>query len=398
MLNSGDVLADRYRLDEPIAAGGMGEVWQANDTVLARKVAVKVVPAGDPATQMRFRREAQAMAALSHPGIVDVYDYGETGDGDHAYLVMALVAGEPLADRLGAAGRLDADETMAIVAQAARALHAAHSAGIVHRDVKPANLLVQGDGTVVLVDFGIAQSAGSTSLTGVHEVVGTAAYISPEQVSKRPTGPATDVYALGVVAYQCLAGHPPFPGDNPIAVAQRHIEDEPPPLPAEVPAAVQDLVTTAMAKDPGHRFPSAAAMAEAAETATLPAVRPPATAAERTVVVAAPPRRWPARTSVVGWVVGLLALVALGVVLAMARPTSLLPAPDNPTGSPGPVPASSGVGGSGPAPSGGAPASPGGGNPAVTVPGLPTVQPTLPEPTLPQATLPDVSLPAAPTT
>jgi eukaryotic-like serine/threonine-protein kinase len=264
----GEILGDRYRLDDRIAAGGMGEVWQATDTVLGRDVAVKTLHAGragDPGFQTRFRHEARAMAVLHHPGVADVYDYGQSGPD--AYIVMARVNGQALNERIAERGRLSAAETMSIVAQAGRALEAAHQAGIVHRDVKPGNLIIQPDGTVVLVDFGVARSAESAALTGAKEVVGTALYIAPEQVSKESTGPSADIYALGVVAYHCLAGHPPFLGDSAIAVAVQHVSDEAPPLPADVPPTVAAVVTRAMLKDPADRFPSAAAMADAAEQA-----------------------------------------------------------------------------------------------------------------------------------
>ena len=270
MPHPGQLLGDRYRLDDRIAAGGMGEVWQATDTVLGRDVAVKTLHAGragDPGFQNRFRHEARAMAVLHHPGVADVYDYGQTGDGSEAYIVMARVQGQPLNQRIAEEHRLSPVETMSIVAQAGRALDAAHQAGIVHRDVKPSNLIVQPDGTVVLVDFGVARSAESAALTGAKEVVGTALYIAPEQVSKQTTGPAADVYALGAVAYHCLAGHPPFLGPSPIAIALQHLHDDPPQLPPEVPEPVRVLVATAMAKDPALRFSSAAAMADAADAA-----------------------------------------------------------------------------------------------------------------------------------
>jgi serine/threonine-protein kinase len=265
VLTSGALLGDRYRLDAPIAAGGMGDVWHATDTVLGREVAVKMLHAGravDPLFQNRFLHEARVMAALHHPGVADVYDFGQAGPD--AYLVMAYVHGQSLEDRIAEAGRLSPAETMSIVAQAARALAAAHAAGIVHRDVKPGNLIVQPDGGVVLVDFGIARSATSVTLTGADEVVGTALYFAPEQASKGAIGPATDIYALGVVAYHCLAGHPPFEGDNPVAIAMRHLDEEPAPLPPDVPPGVRAVVATAMAKDPANRFPNAAAMAQAA--------------------------------------------------------------------------------------------------------------------------------------
>jgi serine/threonine-protein kinase len=179
---------------------------------------------------------------------------------------------------------------MSVIAQAAHALHAAHTSGIVHRDVKPANLLVQPDGTVILVDFGVAYSAADTRLTGVNDVIGTALYMAPEQISKLSVTPATDVYALGAVAYHCLAGHPPFTGGSPLEVALRHLDDDPPPLPADVPAPIQAVIARAMAKNPADRYPSAAAFAAASEAERQPgaqaaaptvpalALAPPATA------------------------------------------------------------------------------------------------------------------------
>ncbi|HET8683715.1 MAG TPA: serine/threonine-protein kinase [Micromonosporaceae bacterium] len=280
MLASGRLLGERYRLEERLADGGMGDVWRATDQVLGRVVAVKLLrPAllAEPGFAARFRAEAQMLAALRHPGVVDVYDYGDDTDRPDgvAYLVMSYVDGQPLSERIAQAGRLGAGETMSVVAQAARALHAAHSAGIVHRDVKPANLLVEADGRVVLVDFGVARSTGTTSHTGLNEVVGTALYMAPEQVRKQALSPATDVYALGAVAYHCLAGRPPFTGDSPIQVALRHLEAEPPPLPDDVPEPVQELVRRAMAKDPADRFPDAAVFAAAVEATGL-AGAPPA--------------------------------------------------------------------------------------------------------------------------
>ena len=270
MVSVGDQLADRYRLDEPVGAGGAGDVWRATDTVLGRGVAVKVLRPRAPDAAgfaARFRDEARTMAALRHPGIAEVYDYGETDGGGLAYLVMAYVDGQPLDERIAEAGRLDPGEAMSVVAQVAAALDAAHRAGIVHRDVKPGNVIRRSDGTAVLVDFGIARSAESARLTRADEVVGTAHYMAPEQASKGEITPATDIYSLGALAYHAVAGRPPFPGDNAIAVATRHVNDDPEPLPSDVPAPVREVIRTAMAKRPADRFPTAAAMAEAAAAA-----------------------------------------------------------------------------------------------------------------------------------
>jgi serine/threonine protein kinase len=272
VLLPGQVLDDRYRLDHRLATGGMGDVWRATDVVLGRPVAVKVMlPAllTDPGFTARFQAEARMMATLRHPGVVQVYDYGQTTvpSGDVVYLVMTYVDGEPLSRRLAASGRLPVAETLKIVAQAADALQAVHESGIVHRDVKPANLLVQQDGTVVLVDFGVARSASATRLTGSGAVVGTALYMAPEQISGLPVSGATDVYALGALAFHCLAGHPPFEGENALQIAFHQVHDEPPPLPDDIPAAVQALVSRALAKQPADRYPDAAAFAQAARAA-----------------------------------------------------------------------------------------------------------------------------------
>ena len=205
MLSSGSLLDNRYRLDERIATGGMGDVWRGTDVVLGRTIAVKVLRTAmltDPEFAARFYGEARMMAAFRHPGVVEVYDYsaGDASDEDNcAYQVMAYVDGEPLSARLKEQGRLGVAETMSIVAQAAEALHAAHENGTVHRDVKPGNLIVKPNGTVILVDFGVARSAAVTSVTGLNAIVGTALYMAPEQVAKGNVTPATDVYALGAV-------------------------------------------------------------------------------------------------------------------------------------------------------------------------------------------------------
>ncbi|MFG3420509.1 protein kinase [Micromonospora sp. NPDC048063] len=273
MLTQGVVLSERYRLGERVATGGMGAVWRCTDIMLEREVAVKVLlPAltADPEFTARFRAEARMLAALRHPGVVAVHDVGRStlADGSQAdYLVMEYVDGQPLSSWLRRAGRLDPASTMSVVAQAADALHTAHLAGIVHRDVKPGNLLVKSDGRVVLVDFGIARSGTTAGITAANVMLGTASYMSPEQAANQPVSPATDIYALGAVAYVCLAGQPPFDGDNPLQVALRHVQEEPPPLPPGTPPPVVALVERAMAKRPADRYPDAAALADAAAEA-----------------------------------------------------------------------------------------------------------------------------------
>jgi serine/threonine-protein kinase len=271
---TGIVLSGRYRLEHLIAAGGMGEVWRAHDETLGRAVAVKLMHAqlsAEPGFLARFRGEARNTAALSHPGIATVHDYGEVpadGGATRAYLVMELVEGRPLSDVLESAGRLPADRVLDLVAQVASALTVAHAAGVVHRDIKPANLLVRPDGRVVVTDFGIARTVGAAgSLTVTGEVMGTASYLAPEQAAGRPPMPATDVYALGVVAYECLAGRRPFDGGNPVMIALAHLRDTAPPLPADVPAPARALVERAMAKDPADRYASATALVQAARAA-----------------------------------------------------------------------------------------------------------------------------------
>ncbi|MFE3455109.1 protein kinase [Nonomuraea sp. NPDC059194] len=273
MVAQGTTLAGRYRLDTRIGAGGMGEVWRGEDIVLARTVAVKVLLPGrtdDPGFVARFQGEARAMATVNHPGVVDVYDYGVhqvAGAGATVYLVMKFVDGEPLDRLLQRLGRIAPEPAMELIAQAASALQAVHDQGIVHRDVKPGNLLVQRDGTLVLTDFGIARQDVANRLTDAGMVLGTAAYCAPEQAEGAPVTPAVDIYALGVVAYECLVGVRPFDGDSPVTIALKHIREAPPPLPAEIPPAVRAVVERALSKDPARRHASAAAMAAAARQA-----------------------------------------------------------------------------------------------------------------------------------
>jgi serine/threonine-protein kinase len=274
MVQAGTMLGGRYLLQELIAGGGMGDVWRGQDTVLGRTVAVKVLlPAlsDDPGFAARFRAEARAMAALSHPGIVDVYDYGH--EDRTAYLVMQYVRGDSLRVVLNRLGQFDPEDAMQLVAEVAEALHAAHTTGIVHRDVKPGNLLIRIDGRLVLTDFGIARIAAGDGITEAGTLLGTASYLAPEQVTDGPVTPAADVYALGVVAYECLAGRRPFTGQTPVATAMLRLDRDPEPLPAEIPEPIRRVVERALARDPDARWPSAAAMAEAARVARAAAAR-----------------------------------------------------------------------------------------------------------------------------
>ncbi|MDG4791015.1 serine/threonine-protein kinase [Micromonospora sp. WMMD1102] len=268
MLKPGVLLGNRYRLDERIAGGGMGDVWRGTDEVLGRTVAVKVLlPAllDEPGFAERFRGEARTMATINHPGVVDVYDYGS--DQQIAFLVMEYVEGDALSRTLGRVGRLTPARTMALVAQAADALQAAHDKGIVHRDVKPGNLLVRPNGTLVLTDFGIARSALVGQLTAAGSVLGTASYISPEQAAGEVATACSDVYALGVVAYQCLAGRRPFEGNSAIEIAMKHVRDTPRQLPGDIPPAIRAIVERSMAKDPKARWQTAAELAAVARQA-----------------------------------------------------------------------------------------------------------------------------------
>jgi tRNA A-37 threonylcarbamoyl transferase component Bud32 len=283
----------RYRLDARIATGGMGEVWKATDTVLDREVALKLLKveyADDPTFRARFTAEARNAAALHHSNVASVFDFGESFDGDESglsrpFLVMELVRGEPLSRLLQGGQPMPPDTATGHVAQAADAIAAAHGLGILHRDVKPANLLVTPDGTVKITDFGIARAAdGAVQHTQTGQIIGTPHYFAPEQAEGRPATEASDLYALGVVLYECLAGRRPFVADTPIQVALAHVRDEVPPLPPGVPEWVQAIVYRALAKNPEERFGSATEMADAlrGRAVTGPVV------ADATVPAAAP--------------------------------------------------------------------------------------------------------------
>ena len=244
----------------------MGEVWRATDLVLDRPVAIKLLRFGYAAEGVelaRFRAEARHAGSLSHPGIAHVYDYGEAQPPLPPFLVMELVDGSSLS-RLLDKGPLDPARTMDLIAQAARALQAAHTAGLIHRDIKPGNLLVSRRGQLKITDFGIAHAAGSAPLTRPGTLIGTPAYLAPEQVTGGHATPSTDLYALGIVAFQCLTGRPPFNGP-PLAVALAHQEKPLPPLPPSVPEEVAALVADLTTKDPWTRPAGAGVVAQRAE-------------------------------------------------------------------------------------------------------------------------------------
>lgn len=262
----GRQLGDRYQLVEFIAQGGMGEVWKAQDLVLKREIAVKFLRfehAESTGHIARFQREARTMSLLEHPGIVRGLDFGQ--DEGLNYMIMELIPGTTLSALIKTEGQLDVDRTLSLIAQTARALAAAHGFGLVHRDVKPSNILITPVGMVKVTDFGIAFSASDSRLTVTGQVIGTPQYISPEQANGRTATAASDIYALGAMGYECLTGRPPFSGPSQIAVAIAHIKDTPPPLPAELPREICQLIMSMLSKDPAKRPASAAAVARLAE-------------------------------------------------------------------------------------------------------------------------------------
>ncbi len=255
------LLAGRYRLFDKIGEGGAAEVFRARDERLDRLVAIKLLRPQftyDEASRTRFINEARAAARLSHPNIVDVYDFGETEDGT-MFIAMQYIEGQSLKDILRKRGRLSAGEAVAMAIQACHALSAAHSQGLVHRDVKPQNILVDRGGNAHLTDFGIVKALSGPALTQSGMTFGTAAYMSPEQATGGPVGPESDIYSLGCVLYEMLAGRPPFDGDNPAVVAYKQVWEEPVPLHMlvpEVPPSLERVVMRCLSKDPGRRYPS----------------------------------------------------------------------------------------------------------------------------------------------
>ncbi|HEV7652337.1 MAG TPA: serine/threonine-protein kinase [Actinophytocola sp.] len=307
-LQAGVVLAGRYRLVAVIGRGGMGVVWRAVDEQLHRDVAVKTLPAAaarTPDTEERFRREALAVARLNQRRVAGLYDYVQE-DGV-SFIVMELLGGESLAERITRDGILPAGEAAEIVAQAAEGLQAAHDAGITHRDIKPANIMLTTHG-VKLLDFGLAATAWDAGLTSTGMMVGTLAYLSPERAAGEPGTEAGDIYALGVVLYECLAGHPPFQGDNPVALVHAQAAG-PPELPASTPPWLAAVCWRALAAHPADRFPSATEFA-AAVRGHAPATRH----FDTTDVMrpAAPSRR---RLGYRPALLGVLAVVALVAVI-----------------------------------------------------------------------------------
>lgn len=361
----GHLFGGRYELKTRLAIGGMGEVWQALDKVIERQVAIKILKEeylGDQAFRERFRAEARHAALVNHEGIASVYDFGE--EEGSAYLVMELVPGEALSTILERERYLSPERVLDIVAQTASALHAAHEAGLVHRDVKPGNLLITPDGRVKITDFGIARAADQVPLTATGQVMGTVQYLSPEQASGKSASAHTDIYSLGIVAYEALAGKRPFTGESQVAIAMAHIKQPPPPLPESIPLAVRNLILACIAKKPERRPSTARQLARAAIAITrgrvgealalVPAVDDePHDLSEdtdtRILPVSVPRRdsdspgrfsRLPKTLPLVGIVVA-LAVVLVGIIVALVlRPSSPTPSPTpSPTGSTQPSPA-----------------------------------------------------------
>jgi len=357
----GQLIGGRYKLKKRIAIGGMGEVWQAEDEVILRDVAIKILKQeymGDPGFLERFRTEARHAAMVNHPGIANVFDYGE--DAGWAYLVMELVPGDSLARILETKKSLPADQVLDIVAQTGRALYEAHEAGLVHRDIKPGNLLITPTGEVKITDFGIARVADQVGLTATGQVMGTVQYLAPEQATGKPATPSTDIYSLGIVAYEALAGKRPFTGDSQMEIAMAQINESPPALDASIDERVQILVMSCLAKKPNQRPESALALAKRAETILGAQARHPAAEAltgvvpqvssETAVLSTADPKTAEQEKPPVVWpwvaVIILLGITTVTVVMAIVfgsnqpspTPTpsqsSSSSAPTDPSGSP----------------------------------------------------------------
>ncbi|GAA2125265.1 serine/threonine protein kinase [Glycomyces algeriensis] len=273
-MKSGALVAGRYRLDRPIAAGGMGEVWRGFDLILERAVAVKLQRRGLGSSlggSDRFAREAKILAGLSGPGLPEVYDYGEhvSRIWTERFIIMELIDGTPLASLIHERGPLTPDETLRHLTAAADALAIAHARGVVHRDIKPSNLLVEPGGNLRIVDFGISLAEGDARLTSADDIMGTTSYVSPEQISRNEASGASDLYALGAVAYECLTGRPPFTADDPREVLHKHLHDAPPPLPEHIPEAVAAIVARCLRKEPDERWPTSDDLAAACASARL---------------------------------------------------------------------------------------------------------------------------------
>jgi eukaryotic-like serine/threonine-protein kinase len=310
------VLGDRYELHEQLGAGGMASVYRATDRVLGRTVAVKILAphyADDPGFVARFRREARSAARLNHPAVVQVFDTG--ADGETQYIVMEFVDGRTLADVLETQGPLEPERAAEVAAVLAEALAAAHAAGLVHRDVKPANVMITPSGDVKMMDFGIARATSTETLTQTARVLGTATYLSPEQAVGNPVDARSDIYSLGVVLYEMLAGQPPFGGDSPIEVAAKHVEQDPLPPSRhrpDVPAGLEAIAMRALAKDPSDRYQTALEMGSDLARWRGGGTTEPLALAPTTVL----PKRRPRRRGRLVAAILAVAVLLLGAILA----------------------------------------------------------------------------------
>jgi serine/threonine protein kinase len=331
------LLSGRYLIETSLGQGGMARVYRGTDRTLDRPIAIKVLAdhlAADPTFVERFRREAQAAAGLSHPGIVAVYDTG-SDDGIH-YIIMEFVEGHGLNEPLAAEERILPARASEIAEDVCSALTAAHDKGIVHRDVKPANIMITPDGDVKVMDFGIARAAASDALTQTATILGTANYLSPEQARGDPVDARSDIYSLGVVLYEMLTGQPPFAGESPVAVAHKHLVEDPVPpshLDRQVSSDLDTVVLRALAKDPAQRYQSAEELRHELErlrlggpispsTVTQAIPRPPVTqplpVAQRGTLPSPPAdgaslrtRRWRAALIIGAALLGLALLIAV---------------------------------------------------------------------------------------
>lgn len=261
LTGTGRVLGGRYMLLSLIAKGGMGEVWKTRDRVTGKIVAAKVMRPellGDELPLSRLRLEARNSMSIQHPNIANVQDFGEENGG--GWIIMELVEGRPLTDYLRGGGRITPDELLPLLMQVAMALGAAASAGVVHRDIKPANILVRPDGVVKLTDFGISRSTNQVDLTAAGMVMGTAQYLPPEQAMGETATSLGDLYGLGVIGYEAAAGRRPFTGDSQVEIAFSHVNDPVPPLPADVPRPLADVIFHLLEKTPGKRPQSGSAV------------------------------------------------------------------------------------------------------------------------------------------